>query len=100
MFGALYFALPWYDKIPWIKMSAAIFAGILSFTLSQYLRLENSSEKILFGMILVVVSIALDAIVTTGFIPHLFSNWQTWLGYALVLFVPIARESNRNKSFA
>lgn len=91
MFGAVSIILPWYDKFVWAKVLIAVFAGILTFTLSQYLKIENYSDALLFGMIIVVVSIGLDIAIVTRFNAEIFTYWQLWLGYALALFAPSIR---------
>ncbi|OGF63043.1 hypothetical protein A2662_00365 [Candidatus Giovannonibacteria bacterium RIFCSPHIGHO2_01_FULL_45_33] len=91
MFGAVSLVLPWYSQFAWMKVSAAVFAGVLALVLSSYIPLYGYSNALLFGMIFVVVGIALDALVTYRFNSEIFTYWQMWLGYALVLVAPLLR---------
>ncbi|MDP2669303.1 MAG: hypothetical protein Q8P07_05765 [bacterium] len=91
MFGAISLVLPWYSQFVWMKVSVAVFAGVLALVLSAYTPLYGYSNALLFGMIFVVVGIALDALVTYRFNSEIFTYWQIWLGYALVLVAPLLR---------
>lgn len=91
MFGALYLVFPWYSQFTWMKMAVAIFAGIMTYTLSAYTPLYGYSDALLFGMIFVAVGIVLDMLITHQFDPDIFTYWSLWLGYALVLFIPLRR---------
>ncbi|MDO8522805.1 MAG: hypothetical protein Q7S12_00760 [bacterium] len=91
MFGVISLVLPWYNQFTWMKLAVAVFAGIMAYLLSAYTPIYGYSNALLLGMIFVVVGIALDILVTYQFNSEFFTYWSLWLGYALVLFIPLLR---------
>lgn len=91
MFGAVSLVLQLYNQFSWMKVDVAIFAGTMAYLLSAYTPIRSYSNALLFGMIFIAVGIALDMLVTYKFNSEIFTYWQLWLGYALVLFAPLLR---------
>ena len=75
----------------WLKLLGAIIAGVISFVLAGYLKLEKYQTALLYGIIWVVIGLILDAIVSRRFNAAIFTQVDLWLGYVLVFLAPCLR---------
>lgn len=64
-------------------------AAILTYGLSYSIRPVDGYHAFGYGFLWAVVGILLDLVITFQFNPAVFSTWQYWVSYALVLFVPM-----------
>lgn len=79
----------------WASAAIVAVAGLASFLLTRNLRLENSSQAMLYSLTWVVVSVLLDATVTAQFNPVVFTAQSQWLSYAAILFAPLLELTSR-----
>lgn len=64
--------------------------AIAAYLLARSLNISNRKEMLKYGFSWVVVGLILDLIVTTRFTGwQFFSAFYVWLGYALILLVPL-----------
>lgn len=87
---SIFVALKIYDFV-WMKVIAAIIAGVVSFILAGYVKPNKVAVALSYGLVWVVVGLILDYLVTTKFSPEIFSSWDLWLGYLLVLLAPLLK---------
>lgn len=76
-------------KFSWLQGIIAIIAGIVAFILAGMVKPAKIALALAYGLIWVVIGLALDAAVTMRFNAEIFSSWSLWLGYLLVLVVPV-----------
>jgi hypothetical protein len=74
-----------------MEIITAVIGGIISFILAGYIRPSKIGKALVYGLIFVIISVILDAIVTMRFNPAIFNSWTMWLSYALVLLAPALR---------
>lgn len=79
-----------YDKAI-VKILTAIIGGIIVFIIAGKVKLETKNIALSYGIMWVLTGIILDAIITMRFNSKIFSDWSLWLGYVLVLLVPLLR---------
>ncbi|MFA5062197.1 MAG: hypothetical protein WC526_03555 [Patescibacteria group bacterium] len=73
----------------WMEILIAIIGGIIVYIMAGKVKPTTSGMAVGYGVTWAVCSIILDLIVTMRFNPAIFSNWVMWLGYAIVIFVPL-----------
>ena len=88
---ALVSALIAFKLYPSYPILAAVLGGVVSYVLAGYAKPASNNEALSFGATWVVVGVALDWLITTRFSPAIFGMWTLWLGYGLVLLVPLLR---------
>jgi hypothetical protein len=66
----------------------AVLAGIISYSFALGVDSESYGEALGYGAIWAAVGIILDAIISYRFQSNIFSQWQYYLAYALVLLAP------------
>lgn len=74
----------------WIGIGTAAVAGIASYIAALFTKVENMWLALAYGASWVVVGVALDLLISMRFNADIFTQWQYWLGYALVLLAPLA----------
>jgi hypothetical protein len=99
-------ALIWVILFVWITIILFVFKlenGWLLFILSWLgvivttwiiagkVELKNLGNALLIALIWVVVGLILDYFVTRQFNSQIFTSWNYWVGYALLLITPSAR---------
>lgn len=75
----------------WVQAILAVISGIIAFVLAGKLKPNKVEIALVFGVIWIIISVALDALVTMKFNPEIFLTWALWAGYILVLLAPILR---------
>lgn len=75
----------------WIRILTAVIAGITSFLLAGLAKPTKIGWALLYGLIWVIICVILDVLVTMRFNPAIFAARSLWLGYVLVLFVPLLK---------
>lgn len=83
-------AFNWYQFL-WIQVVIAIIAGIIVWILADYVDIKNYSLALSYGLTWVIVGLILDALISYQFDNSIFTSWTLWLGYLLVLLVPLFR---------
>lgn len=78
-------------NFPVTQLIGAIIAGIIAFVLAGRARPASAGAALGYGFFWIIIAAILDAVVTMRFNPEIFSAWALWLGYALVLFVPLLK---------
>jgi len=78
-------------KFIWIQGFTALIAGIISFILAGKVKPNKATLAISYGLIWVMISLILEAVVTMKFEPEIFTSWSLWAGYILVLLAPVLR---------
>ena len=66
----------------------AILAGILSYLFAIGTGSKNSAQALGYGVVFTAVGVVLDTLISYQFQSNIFSQWQYYLGYALVLLAP------------
>lgn len=74
----------------WIAIGTAAVAGIASYVAAMYTKVENMWVALAYGASWVVVGVVLDVLISARFNADIFTQWQYWVGYALVLLAPLA----------
>tara|TARA_Y100000310_G_scaffold266543_1_gene278078 strand:- start:29 stop:394 length:366 start_codon:yes stop_codon:yes gene_type:complete len=69
----------------------AIISGAIAFFFAGKVKPSKFDKALIFGLIWVIIGLALDALITTKFNEEIFRTWSLWLGYALVIIAPILR---------
>ena len=64
-------------------------AAILTYGLSYSIRPADGYQAFGYGFLWAAIGILLDLVITYQFNPAVFSAWQYWVSYALVLFMPM-----------
>ena len=78
----------WYDFMI-SKVLVVIAAGLLSYLCIKNVKSTAFSEALEYGISWVAVGVVLDLIASTQFNSYLFGAWEYWVGYALILAVPL-----------
>ncbi|MFH1656208.1 MAG: hypothetical protein ABH956_00345 [Candidatus Nealsonbacteria bacterium] len=78
-------------KFTWTQGITALISGIIAFILAGKIRPNKISIALNYGLIWVVVGLALDALISIKFNSEIFSSWSLWLGYGLILLAPMLR---------
>ncbi|TAN33783.1 hypothetical protein EPN28_01370 [Patescibacteria group bacterium] len=73
----------------WAPIVTAVIGGVISYILAGRVKPASAGAALGYGIGWVVVGVILDFIITMRFNPVIFSAWQLWLGYALVLLAPL-----------
>ncbi len=71
------------------KAVIVVAAGAISFIFSRKIGPSSAANALYYGAVWVAAGLALDAIVTTRFAPHIFAAKSLWAGYLLVLLAPL-----------
>lgn len=74
-----------------MKIVGAIVGGIIVFVASGFIKPQSMGIALCYGITFVVVGLVLDLLITARFDSAVFVAWTIWLGYALVLLVPLTR---------
>lgn len=72
----------------WWGLGIAVIAGLTSFILAGYSKIESSNQALGYGAMWVVMGLALDLVISWQFNSSIFTSWEYWVGYALVLIAP------------
>lgn len=72
-----------------IPFITALIGGVVSYLLARNAKPKKISLALTYGLIWIIISIILDAIITTRFNATVFSSWTLWLGYLLGLLAPM-----------
>jgi hypothetical protein len=75
----------------WSQVILILASAILAFLFSGFVRPKDVLQGFEYGFTWVVVGVILDLLITLRFSPNVMLSWQYWLGYALVLVIPILR---------
>ncbi len=94
---AVLFALVWasmsmavYGSII-TKLVLVIVAASLAYSFTPDARFITTAQALGYGVSFVVVGVLLDLIVSRQFDSAIFSAWEYWLSYALILISPMFR---------
>ncbi|MFH1112146.1 MAG: hypothetical protein V1712_03730 [Patescibacteria group bacterium] len=82
-------------KYIWIQIVTALIAGIISYILTGKIKPSIFSLALSYGLVWVAIGLILDLVVTTRFNAAIFSSWTLWLGYILILVVPVLKVKKR-----
>lgn len=98
-FGALIWVIMF--AFVWLLMSLALYggviskiivviaAGVLSYLFAMNIELMKPFQAFNYGLTWVIVGVVLDLLISVQFKADLFSQWEYWLSYAFILFIPI-----------
>ncbi len=94
LFWAIMFALvsaflDWYNQYEMVKVSIAVFSGVVAISLVYFLKVEKIKQALVFSLTWLVVGIVLDYFVTMRFNDHVFVSVYLWLGYGLMFISPL-----------
>lgn len=78
-------------QLKWMQIVTAIIAGVIAFLLAGSAKPNKVIIALGFGFCWVVIGVILDAVITMRFNAEIFNSWSLWLGYALILLVPLLR---------
>lgn len=75
----------------WARVVIVVISGALAYVLAGKIKPTKAAVALQYSGVWVVTGLVLDAIITTRFAPAVFQDWSLWLGYALVLLIPLAQ---------
>ncbi len=75
----------------WAHGITAIVFGLAAFLFATNAKPAGVGQAFGYGAIWVAIGLLLDAVVMRHFDAHIFTSWQYWAGYALVLLAPWAQ---------
>lgn len=70
------------------KFATPLVAGLLSLFFAFLIRPKDLESALTYGMVWLVVGIALDVFLTRTVTKDIFLNSSYWMGYALIALVP------------
>lgn len=91
MFAVVSVISDWYQGNTWVKIVVILLAGAIAFFLAGYVKPSSAGLAIGYGLVWVVVGLALDYLITKRFNSEIFSLWSVWTGYALILLAPLLK---------
>lgn len=76
----------------WIsELLITIIGGVVAYVLAGFLKLKTTQDAFQTGLIFVVTSLILDAVITLRFNGQIFLTIWLWISYLLVLLAPAVR---------
>ncbi len=92
---AIMYAVVWlsmainiYDSVI-TKIILVLIAGVISYMFAANSKSMSTSQALGYGLMWVVVGVVLDLLITSQFYSTVFSMWEYWVGYALILIAPM-----------
>jgi len=81
-------------EFDWYNMTVSKFilvvaAGALSYSFASNIRMLSLSQSAGYGFSWMIVGVLLDIIISRQFAASIFSGWEYWASYALILLVPM-----------
>lgn len=81
------------------QIVTSLAAIVAAYMLAKKTGITNKMEMLKYSFVWVLVILILDYFVTTKFTGmEFFSDWKTWLAYALILLVPLLAVKSAPKS--
>ena len=71
----------------------SIIAGLVSYSFGNVVDPQNATQALGYGTVWAATGLLLDLLVSNQQQPGIFQIWAYWLGYALVLFMPLTAKS-------
>lgn len=72
----------------WAQMAMIILSGILAFVFARYSNIQSAGQALGYGISWALIGLFLDLLITYQFTQDVFSSWQYWTTYALIVVVP------------
>ncbi|MCL5094051.1 MAG: hypothetical protein M1355_02890 [Patescibacteria group bacterium] len=82
----------------WVGYVTVVLSGVLAYVFAGMVDLKDLKSALTYGIGWVVVGLILDFVISARFAADIFSSWNLWAGYALVLLVPAVRTQIAQKA--
>lgn len=76
----------------WVQLATIIIAGGLAYSLAYYAEPRSALQALGYGALWTIIGLLLDTAITLQFAPEIFSSWNLWVGYLLILTAPMLQE--------
>ena len=72
-----------------LSVALTLLSLVLVYVAARYIVPQGMSEALQYGLAFAVVGVVLDFLISAKFAPDMFSSALYWIGYALIIFVPL-----------